>query len=61
MTTDAELDWTEDYVKVMADWLVGFEEYPDFFQSEAWEMRECVVDSTKRAIRRAAGLEACHA
>lgn len=65
------VEWTEDYAQVIADWLVGFDlpygcyddpaaTDPDgtlaWPQELGWEVRECMVSSTKRAIMEAAGL-----
>lgn len=55
---DADMpDWNYDYVTVMADGLLGFNDYPEWYQDEVWEVRECSAASIRRAIRDAAGLD----
>lgn len=62
------VEWNADYVQVMADWLVGFDLPYGCYDGPAkkdhdgtlawprelgWEVRECIVLSTKAAIERA--------
>lgn len=65
---ESHVEWNDDYVQVMADWLTGFDMpygcYDDpaatdpdgtlaWPQELGWEVRECIVLSVKVAIERA--------